>query len=420
MKIKDTVKTYDEVCALKHAGHVKPKKQSVFLRKLIKVLSKPELKATNFTYETEGMEKLGRDEPCLILMNHSCFTDLQIVGTLFADRQYHIVCTNDGLVGKAGLMRKVGCISTCKFITDINLVKDMKYAFEELKSSVVMYPEASYSFDGTETPLPTSLAKCLKLMNVPVVMIKTEGAFLRDPLYNNLQKRDVNIKATVKYLFSPEDIRQKSNDELNEILSAEFKYDHFKAQHEKNVLIKEPFRADGLHRVLYKCPSCKSEGHMHGKGTHITCAGCGKEYTLEENGTLSASDGNSEFKYVTDWYAWEREEVKKELEDGTYLLDTDVQIKMLVDFKSIYSVGEGRLVHNKDGFELTGCEDKLRYIQSGKSSYSLYADYFWYEIGDMICIGTPQVQYYCFPKDQEKAIVAKARLATEELYKILN
>ena len=188
MKIKDTVKTYDEVCALKHAGHVKPKKQSVFLRKLIKVLSKPELKATNFTYETEGMEKLGQDEPCLILMNHSCFTDLQIVGTIFADRQYHIVCTNDGLVGKAGLMRKVGCISTCKFITDINLVKDMKYAFEELKSSVVMYPEASYSFDGTETPLPTSLAKCLKLMNVPVVMIKTEGAFLRDPLYNNLHR----------------------------------------------------------------------------------------------------------------------------------------------------------------------------------------------------------------------------------------
>ena len=157
---------------------------------------------------------------------------------------------------------------------------------------------------------------------------------------------------------------------------------------------------------------------MLGKGTHITCAGCGKEYTLEENGTLSASDGNAEFKYVTDWYAWEREEVRKELEEGRYLLDTDVEIKMLVDMKSIYSVGEGRLIHNKDGFELTGCEDRLKYIQSGKSSYSLYADYFWYEIGDMICIGNTQVQYYCFPKNQEKAIVAKARLATEELYKM--
>ena len=418
MKIKDTVKDYDEVCAIKHAAHVNPPKQSALLRKLIKVLSKGELKATHFTYETEGMEKLGKDEPCLILMNHSCFTDLQIVGTLFADRQYHIVCTNDGFVGKAGLMRKVGCIPTCKFITDLSLVKDMKYVFEELKSSVVMYPEASYSFDGTETPLPASLAKCIKLMNVPVVMIKTEGAFLRDPLYNNLQKRDVDIKACVKYLFSPEDIMQKSNEEINEILSADFKYDHFKSQHEKNVIIDEPFRADGLHRVLYKCPSCKSEGHMFGKGIHITCEGCKKEYTLEENGTLSSSDGKCEFTYVTDWYAWEREEVRKELEEGTYLLDTDVEIKMLVDMKSIYSVGEGRLIHNRDGFKLTGCENRLNYIQSGKSSYSLYADYYWYEIGDMICIGNTQVQYYCFPKNQEKAIVAKARLATEELYKM--
>ena len=420
MKIKDTVKDYDEVCAIKKEKHIPPKKQSVLLRKLIAVLSKGELKETNFSYETEGMENLGKDEPCLILMNHSCFTDLQIVGTLFSDRQYHIVCTNDGFVGKAGLMRKVGCIPAFKFITDVSLVKDMKYALEELKSSVVMYPEASYSFDGTETPLPNSLAKCLKLMNVPVVMIKTEGAFLRDPLYNNLQKRKVDIKATVKYLLSPEDIKNKSNDELNEILSNEFKYDHFKAQHEKNVIVNEPFRADGLHRVLYKCPACKKEGHMIGKGINIKCDGCGKEYTLEENGTLSAKDGNCEFKYVTDWYKWEREEVRKELEEGTYLLDTDVEIKMLVDSKSIYSVGEGRLVHNADGFELTGCEDRLKYLQSGKSTYSLYADYFWYEIGDMICIGNTQVQYYCFPKDQEKAIVAKARLATEELYKILN
>lgn len=32
MKIKDTVKDYDEVCAIKHAPHVKPKKQSVLLK----------------------------------------------------------------------------------------------------------------------------------------------------------------------------------------------------------------------------------------------------------------------------------------------------------------------------------------------------------------------------------------------------
>ena len=35
-----------------------------------------------------------------------------------------------------------------------------------------------------------------------------------------------------------------------------------------------------------------------------------------------------------------------------------------------------------------------------------------------VIIGDTNYQYYCFPKNQKNAIVAKARLATEELYKM--
>lgn len=418
MKIKECARTYEEICQIGKEKHVLPVKQAAFWRWLIKVLSKGEMKAVNFTYDEIDMDRLGKNEPGLILMNHSSFTDLQIIGTIFAKRQYHIVCTNDGFIGKSGLMRKIGCIPTKKFITDPVLVKDMKYTFDKLNSSIVMYPEASYSFDGTETPIPKSLVKCLKIMKVPVIMVKTQGAYLRDPLYNNLQKREVDVSATVKYLLSPEDIEKKSIDELYDILNEEFKYDHFKTQHEKGIVIDEDFRADGLHRALYKCPSCKSEGRMYGKGITVRCKACDKEYSLEENGTLKAKTGETEFKYVSDWYRWERNSVKTEIEDDTYLMDIDVDIKVLVDMKSIYSIGEGKLTHTKDGFRLIGCDGKLEYIQNGKASYSLYADYFWYEIGDMISIGDSNIQYYCFPKDQESAVVAKARLATEEIYKL--
>lgn len=419
MKIKDTVKDYGEVCRLGTEPHKMPIRQKAFWRGLIKVLSKGEMKDVSFTTEEIDMDRLGNDEPCLILMNHSSFTDLQIIGTVFSNRQYHIVCTNDGFVGKNTLMRKIGCIPARKFINDPVLVKDMKYCFDKLGSSVVMYPEASYSFDGTETPLPASMAKCIRLMKVPVVMVKTRGAFLRDPLYNNLQKRKVKVTAQIKYLFSREDTENKSPEEIRELLEKEFSYNHFRDQYESGTVVNEPFRADGLHRVLYKCPACGREGEMLGKGTKITCLGCNKEYELKENGKLSAKNGQTEFEFVPDWYAWERAEVRKEIERGEYLLDTDVGIKMLVDSRSIYSVGEGHLKHTKDGFELTGCDGKLHYVQSGKASYSLYSDYFWYEIGDMICIGNNSVQYYCFPKDREHAIVAKARLATEEIYKSL-
>ena len=50
-------------------------------------------------------------------------------------------------------------------------------------------------------------------------------------------------------------------------------------------------------------------------------------------------------------------------------------------------------------------------------SDSLYSDFYWYEIGDIISIGDARVQYYCFPKHGEN-VVARTRLATEELYKM--
>ncbi|MBR3863461.1 MAG: hypothetical protein IKM42_07415, partial [Clostridia bacterium] len=69
------------------------------------------------------------------------------------------------------------------------------------------------------------------------------------------------------------------------------------------------------------------------------------------------------------------------------------------------------------GFHLTGCEGKLDYTQDPILSYTLNADFNWYEIGDVISIGTNRALYYCFPKNAGD-FAAKARLATEELYKI--
>lgn len=100
MKIKTKAMPYEQVLSLAPYVHEKPRKQSVFFRKLIKVLSDFELWRANFSVQSIGMEKLLPDQPCLILMNHSSFIDLEIIGSLFSDRPYQIVCTLDGLVGK--------------------------------------------------------------------------------------------------------------------------------------------------------------------------------------------------------------------------------------------------------------------------------------------------------------------------------
>ena len=417
MKIKTRNLPYEEVLKLPREPRRKPARPGWFFRTLLKILSAGELKDVDFQLTREGMDKLGPAEPALFLMNHSCFLDLKIVSTILYPRPFNIVCTSDGFVGKRWLMERLGCIPTQKFVSDPALVRDMVYALKRLHSSVLLYPEASYTFDGTATPLPDTLGKCLKLLKVPVVMISTQGAFLHDPLYNGLKLRKVPVRATMRYLLSPADIEQRTVAELNEILKEQFAFDGFRYQRENGIRVTEPFRADGLNRVLYKCPACGAEGHMEGKGTQLTCRACGKVWTLNELGALEAEDGHPLFDHVPDWYAWERDEVKKEIENGSYRLDLPVQIRMLVDTKCLYTVGDGRLVHDGTGFTLTGCDGKLAYTQSPLASYSLYADYFWYELGDMICIGDSKTLYYCFPLTGGD-VVAKTRLAAEELYKL--
>ena len=300
MKIKTKQLSYEKVMALPRPKHRKPLKPMFLLQLVVRILAILDLFPTKFTYKTYGMEKLGKKEPCLILMNHSSFIDLKIVSRIFFPKRYGIVCTSDGFVGfgKALLMRLLGCIPTQKFVSDVLLIRDMEYLLKKKKTSVLMYPEASYSFDGTATPLPRKMGVLLKKLGVPVVTVITKGAFARDPLYNCLQKRKVKVSADVTYLISPEDLKIKTVAELDAILDRAFGFDNFAWQKENNVIIDEPFRADGLNRILYRCPHCGREGKTEGKGIKLTCRYCGAVYELTELGELECTTGQSLFTHI--------------------------------------------------------------------------------------------------------------------------
>lgn len=295
MKVKRGV-SYKELLNKTPGKKIKPSKPSRLLGGLIRLVSIPDLAATNFTYKKIDMDRLGEHEPCLILMNHSSFIDLKIANKLLYPRKYNIVTTSDGFIGRNFLMRHIGCIPTKKFVGDVSLLHDMMYAVKRYNSSILMYPEASYSFDGTATPLPNSLGRCIKILGLPVIMIKTEGAFTRDPLYNNLQLRRVNVSATMEYLLSPDEINSMRSSDINRLLDEKFSFDNFLWQKENGVKVSEHFRADSLNRVLYKCPNCYAEGETVGKGTTLTCNACGKVYEMLEDGSMRATEAKVSFR----------------------------------------------------------------------------------------------------------------------------
>lgn len=73
MTIKTKVLPYEQVMALPKPKHKKPLRQNPVLKLLIKVLSMPAMYKSGFTVNRINMDKLGKKEPCLILMNHTSF-----------------------------------------------------------------------------------------------------------------------------------------------------------------------------------------------------------------------------------------------------------------------------------------------------------------------------------------------------------
>ena len=416
MKINTRNLPYEEVLKLPRLEHRTPRMPSRLLAGVVRIGSAPTLWKTKFHYTTERMELVG-DEPCLILMNHCSFTDMKLAYGIFYPKPLGIITSVDAMTGILGkLMRILGCTPTHKYVSDLTLIKDMEYMRKTNKTSVLMYPEAGYSFDGRTTTLPRKLGILMKKLGVPVVTVITQGAFHRDPLYNMLQIRDVKVSAHVKCLATAEELKELSVAELDARLDEASSFDNFAWQRDNRISIDVPFRADGLHRILYKCPHCGAENRMEGKGIHLTCHACGRQWEMDEFGQLHALEGETEYPHIPDWYAWERECVRKELEDGTYLLDTDVQIGIQVNLDGICMIGTGHLTHDANGFHLTGADGQLDYTQSPVAAHTLYADYYWYEIGDVIGIGNNEFSYFCFPRADVS--VTKARLATEELYKL--
>ncbi len=419
MKIKTLNKSYDEVISIEPPKHYKPKKTNIFWQTLTKVISQPALISSHFTHSEIGMEKLGKNEPALILMNHSGFTDFEIAYSMLYPRKFNTVAAFETFMGLNWLMKQIGCFSTRKYISDLQLIRDIKYCLTKNKSSVLMYPEAVYTLDGTCVTLPSTLAKFIKMLEVPLCILQTNGVYLHVPAYGYVKNRDVPLHAELRYVLSPEEIKQMSVEEIQKVIDREFSFDDFRWQKENNIVVDEPFRADGLHRILYKCPHCQKEGKMQSDGIHLSCSACGKTWELTELGYLKATEGETYFDHVPDWYKWERECVRREILDGTYGFDVPCDIMMIVDTKALYKVGSGRLSHNmEDGFHLTGCDGKIDYSQSSKSMYTCEATPYWYQIDDVIGMGNSRALYFAFPTEQ-KEVVGKVKLAVEEIYKIL-
>lgn len=320
----------------------KPRKASPFWMWVARNFAiKPRLKGRKVTVEKIGMT--GIEPPYLLFVTHASMLDFPAMYTAVAPHNANNVVAIDAIrdVGD-WIMRRLGCICKRKFVKDLNLIRNMRYCVDKYKSIVCIYPEARYTLDGTTGFLPDSLGKMGKLLKVPVVVLRLYGTFIAAPQWNK-DEQYLPLRCELECVATAEEVRSLPADELNARIHRAMQRDDYAYQREEGIRLTNPRRANGLHNILYQCPHCGTEFKMYSEGTRLWCAACGKGWQMTELSELVAEEGETEFRYIPDWMAWERKNVRAEVRSGSYRFEDDVTVHTLPNAKRFYDQGMGNL-----------------------------------------------------------------------------
>jgi len=395
----------------------RPNRQWRILTPVTWLLSFPKFYSHRARVDKSGMpEKLK--PPFFLLCNHNSFMDFMIMTkAIFPNRANYVVAI-DGFIGREWLLRAVGGICNRKFTRSINLVRNMLHARDN-GDIVVLFPEARYSLCGTTAVLPDSLGKMVRKMNVPVVTLIMHGHHINSPFWNVGSRKVKPIESEMKLLLTREETQELSVEEINSRIAGQFRYDDFAWQREKSIRVKSKTRAEGLHRVLYQCPACDTEYRMTSSQTSLCCEKCGKVWEMNEFGQLIALTGKTEFSHIPDWYEWQRVNVRREIQDGSYSSSAEVRVESLPNAKGFVTFKDpGVLTHNMNGFTLEGVYENTPFFITWPVNqlHSCHIEYNYMGRGDCVDLNTSDDTFYLFPISDDFA-VTKIALATEELFR---
>lgn len=395
-----------------------PKRAKWYLQIVAWLLSIPETFIRRVKIVKVNMDKVKG--PYILLCNHNSFFDFKVATRAFFPRRANYIVAVDGFINREKLMRNVGCLGKRKFTSDPAIVRQLKHTLEVNKSIAVIYPEARYSLIGTTAILPESLGKLIKMFKYPVVTLISHGHHLHEPVWN-LIKRKVPVKSVMTYLFTKEDLESLTIDQINSKIKEAFYYNDYEYQVNNNIKVKGDNRAKNLHKVLYKCPHCLTDYSMNSENNKLFCEECHHEYHVDEYNRLNELNGETIFNFIPDWFEWQREEVRKEIENKDYGSTIEINIDSLPNSTGYYRLGKGKLTHNEKGFlleaELQG--EKLEVHKPVLTNYGVHIEYDYFGKGDCISFSTNDDTYYLYPLNQ-KLSVTKYHFAVEELYKLAN
>ena len=284
--------------------------------------------------------------PAFVVATHTCDQDHIISAlTLYPLRPTYVVSDHFMRDPKtARLLKLMKVIPKKMFSADVSTIISIMRAKNE-NAVIVIFPEGRLSCYGRTLPITEGTAELIKKLGINLYSWKAEGAYLTFPKWREPgENRCGRINSSVKLLLTADEIKEKSVSEIKEITANAILNDDELAM--DGVEYKSDAMANGLDKILYKCPKCQKEGGITAEGNTVKCE-CGLEATLDNYYKLHGAP----FERVNDWFAWQQDSIDTECEH------LEAKVKLGCPGEDGFmdeNAGEGEAYIDKDVFRLSG------------------------------------------------------------------
>lgn len=173
------------------------------------------------------------------------------------------------------------------------------------------------------------------------------GSYLSLPRYAD-KPRKGKVIGRVAGVYSPEELKDKSAEEINEIMNRDIFVDIWKYQEENKIKFRSNKKAEYLERMLYLCPKCLNVSTLKSSGNKLTCI-CGLDLSIDEYGFFEPS---VPFKTLTEWDKWQKEKLRNlefnKYNDEILFKEANATLKEVLADHSSVDVDSGELTISLD------------------------------------------------------------------------
>lgn len=230
--------------------------------------------------------------PCFFLSNHQSNWDGIYIEMMFPTRVIHYLVNEvifrnailNFLVGKV-----LGMVKRGEGKNDMTSVKNI-IDLKKKGKNIGLFPEGDIDMWGRTMQIDDSIAKLCKKLNMPIVLLRIDGAYMRACRWGRLPRRS-RVTYSIQNVLSTDYVKTLSVGELHQKILDGISYDESKYQESAKIKVLFPWgRAEHLEYGLFWCPKCHALHSLYTSNNTLYCANCSMTAYLNADYTLSSSD----------------------------------------------------------------------------------------------------------------------------------